>query len=103
MGCLSSAQVTRIKAAIAKLDELIAAAEASLLTAIENSEIETYRFDSGDGSQRADRRNPQEINDLIDDLAARRDRLQRKLDGTSNVTLNWRRRSYGYGGRRYSR
>jgi hypothetical protein len=101
MGCLSSSQVTAIKAAIAKLDELITAAEASLLTAIENAEISHYRFDSGEGSQRADRRSPNEINDLIDDLVARRSRLQRKLDGTSNVTLNWRRRGYGYGRRNY--
>jgi hypothetical protein len=99
MGCLSSSQVTRIKAAIARLDVLIAAAEDSLLTAVTNAEIETYRFDSGEGSQRADRRNPQEINDLIDDLVGRRNRLQRKLDGTSNTTINWRRRSYGYGRR----
>jgi hypothetical protein len=101
MGCLSSSQVAAIKAEIVKLTALIDACYASLLTGIENAEVEEYRFDSGEGSQRTKRRSPQEISDLCDDLSAKRDRLARKLAGTSNVTLNWRRRGYGYGRRNY--
>jgi hypothetical protein len=101
MGCLSPSEVAKIKAAIVKLDALIDACYDSLLTGIENAEIERYRFDSGEGSQRADRRDPRQINDLLDDLTSKRDRLARKLAGTSNATMNWRRRGYGYGRRNY--
>jgi hypothetical protein len=100
MGCLRPEQRAAIEAQIVKIDALIAAGEDALLEAITNSEIETYRFDSGDGSQRTDRRDPRQINDLIDDLTARRNRLQRKLDGTMNVTMTFRRRDYCNGYRR---
>lgn len=93
MGCLSSAERAAIQAQIDKIDELIVAGEEALLSALENSEIERYRFDSGDGSQRADRRDPRQINELIDNLNARRNRLVRKLNGTLNVTMVFRRRN----------
>lgn len=96
MGCLTATQRATIEAQIVKIDALIAAGEDALLEAIGNSEVEEYRFDSGDGSQRTRRRNPNQINQLIDDLTARRNRLQRKLDGTMNVTLAFRRRGYCY-------
>jgi hypothetical protein len=102
MGCLPPSQVAAIKAAIAKLDALIDAAYTAYTAALTNSEIETYRFDSGEGSQRADRRAPAEIREEIENLEAARNRLARKLAGTSNTTINWRRRNYrGYG--RYHR
>ena len=94
MGCLSAEKRATIEAQIVKIDALIAAGEDALLSAIGNSEIAAYRMDSGDGSQRADRRDPNQINKLIDDLQSRRDRLQRRLDGTANVTLTFRRRNY---------
>lgn len=99
MGCLTSAQRAAIQAQIDKIDLQIAAAETALLSSIENSEIETYRFDGGDSSQRVDRRDPNTINKLIDDLTSRRNRLVRKLAGTLNVIMNFRRRRYGNGGR----
>jgi hypothetical protein len=100
MSCLTSAQRTAILAEIADIDEMIAAIKAAYLSALGNSEIETYRFDSGDGSQRADRRSPKELKDQWDDLLAMRGRLVRQLRGTLNVTLNFRRRRGRYG-RRY--
>lgn len=101
MGCLTSSQVAAIKAEIAKLDEYIAAAETAYTASLTNSEIEDYRFDSGDGSQKAKRRSPKEIREEIEALQASRNRLQRKLDGTSNVNMNTRRRRYLHGGRYY--
>ena len=101
MGCLTSSRVAAIKAEIVELDELIAVAKIAYKAALSNSEIETYRFDSGDGSQRADRRSPKQIREEIESLQATRNRLQRKLDGTSNVNMSLRRRRGGYG-RNYS-
>jgi hypothetical protein len=99
MGCLTSSQVAAIKAEIAKIDLQITAAETAYLSALGNSEIDEYRFDSGDGSQRAKRRSPKQIREEIEALQATRSRLQRKLDGTSNVNMNLRRRRGGYGRR----
>ena len=99
MGCLTSSQVATIQAEITTLNTQITAAEAAYLSALGNSEIETYRFDSGDGSQRADRRKPKEIREEIESLQATRTRLQRKLSGTSNLNMNLRRRRGGYGHR----
>ena len=91
MGCLSASRVAAIKAQIVKLDGFIEAAETAYLSALTNSEHEEYRFDSGDGSQRAKRRSPDKIRIEIEALEATRNRLQRKLNGTSNVNMNLRR------------
>lgn len=101
MGCLTSIQVTAIKAEIADLDELITAIKAAYLASLGNAEVEEYRFDSGDGSQRAKRRKPSELKDEWESLLASKARLQRKLDGTSNVNMTLRRRRNGYNGRSY--
>ena len=97
MGCLSPSQVAAIKAEITILDEQIAAAQTAYLSSLGNAEIETYRFDSGDGSQRADRRSPKQIREEIEALQSSRARLQRELNGTSNVNMNLRRRGGNYG------
>jgi hypothetical protein len=101
MGCLSSSEITAIKGKIADLDALIEAAEAAYLKSLTNSEIEEYRFDSGDGSQKTVRRSPKEIREEIEALLSRRGRLVRQLNGTSNINLTLRRKSYRRG--RYSR
>lgn len=95
MGCLSSAEVTRIKAEIAKLDLQIEAIEAAYLAALPNAEVEEYAFNSGDGRQSAIRRKPKELRLEIEALQASRMRLQRRLDGTLNVNMNLRRRRGG--------
>jgi hypothetical protein len=61
MSCLSTSQKTAIQAEIDDIDEMIAVIKAAYLSSLGNSEIETYRFDSGDGSQRADRRSPAQL------------------------------------------
>lgn len=101
MSCLSSAARAAIRAEIIELDAMIAIVKAAYISSLTNSEVEEYRFDSGDGSQRATRRSPKEIKAEWDDLASSRNRLLRKLNGTSNVNMNLRRRRYGFG--RYGR
>ena len=95
MTCLSSAQRTAITAKIEKLNTLIDAAEVALLASITNSEIEEFRFDSGDGSQQSIRRDPNQIEKLIQNLTSRRDRLIRELAGTLNVVMKFRRNRSG--------
>lgn len=95
MTCLSAAQRTVIEAKIETLNTLIDAAETSLLASITNAEVEEYRFDSGDGSQKAIRRDPNQIEKLIQNLTSRRDRLIRELAGTLNVVMSFQRNRGG--------
>ena len=95
MTCLTSTQKAVIEAKIVKLNTLIDAAETALLGSITNSEVEEYRFDSGDGSQKAVRRDPNQIEKLIQNLTSRRDRLIREIAGTLNVVMKFRRNRGG--------
>ncbi len=101
MGCLTTTQVSVIKAEIAVINTQIAAFETAYLASAGNSEIEEYRFNSGEGNQTAIRRSPSEIRVEIEALKSRRLRLQRQLDGTSNVNLNLRRRRGVFGHARF--
>lgn len=76
-----------IEAEIARNEVIIATLEASYLAAASNVEIEEYRMDSGDGAQKAIRRRPAEIREEIEAWKATNCRLQRQLDGTSNVIM----------------
>jgi hypothetical protein len=96
MGCLTTAKRAEIQAQIDKLDILIAAYDATLLAAATGGEIEEYRFDSGDGSQKAIRRDPNSLNKLLETLQSRRNRLQGELDGTGIVSMKLRRKA-GHG------
>ena len=95
MTCLTSAEEAVIEAKIEKLNALIDAAEIALLASVTNSEIEEYRLDTGDGSQKAIRRDPNAIEKLIQSLTSRRDRLIRELAGTLNVVMKFRRNRGG--------
>jgi uncharacterized small protein (DUF1192 family) len=87
----------RIEAQINTKTAQLAAANASYTAALTNSEIQTYTFDSGEGKQSTTRRKPAEIAAAIRILESEIDRLQRRLDGTSIVNLNLRRRSQWVG------
>lgn len=102
MSCLTSSQRTAIIAEIADLDLFIAAVKTAYLSSLGNAEIEEYRFDSGDGSQKTIRRKPSELKKEWDDLKSERARLARKLNGSANVNMNLRRnKGNGYGRTRY--
>lgn len=90
MSCLSSARRAEITAEIAKKEAQLANAEASYEKAL-NEDTASYRFDSGEGSQRLQARKLQEWADVIDRLQARIDSLKRKLAGTGLLNMRvWR-------------
>ena len=98
MSCLTPDEITKIKAEIVDLDAQIKALKTAYLGSIGNSEVESYRFDSGPGSQRVDRRSPKEIRVELENRQIARARLQRTLDGTLNLSISLQRhRGYGYG------
>lgn len=96
MALTKSARRTQLLADLARVDAQLTKLYAAYDEALENVEVESYRFDSGEGQQQAKRRKPGEIQDLIDELEAKRDRIQRKLcQGGGLVNMNLRRKS-GY-------
>jgi len=101
MSCLTPSQQTAIIAEIADLDIYIAAVKAAYLSSLTNGEIQEYRFDSGDGSQKTIRRKPSELKQEWDDLKSERARLLRRLNGTLNVNMNLRRNNTGSNNGRY--
>ncbi len=92
MVCLSSARRTEIIAEIVKLDALIVVIESTYTSALTNGEVEEYRFDSGDGSQKVIRRSLNELKEQWDDLKSERNRLNSMLNGGNNVSMAFRRK-----------
>lgn len=88
---LSAVKIAEIEAEIARCDVYLVALDTAYTSAIGNSEIEKYRFDSGDGSQSAERRKPSEIREEMSAIQAKRDRLVRQLTGSGAVILRLRR------------
>ena len=98
MSCLSSARIAEIQAQIDVLNTQISAMNAALPAEIPVAGIIEYRFQSADGSQRVERRSVNDLFDTITTMEARRDRLQRQLNGTGIVAMTTRRnkgRVYG--------
>ena len=97
MSC-NSAKYTRL---LARLRQK----EASLELAYEMydklvaEDILEYRFESGEGAQRVERRKLLNIMQNIQVLEAEIDHLYGRLCGTGIVKMNMRRKSYNYGGR----
>ena len=57
---------------------------------------ESYKFDSGEGSQQLKYLSLKDMQDAIDRLEKEIDALGRKLNGTGIVNMNLRRKSYPY-------
>lgn len=92
MSCLTSANRTKLTARKAIYETKLTAAYAALDGV--TTDIESYRLDSGEGSQQAKRRKSDEITKLIRHLEAVLDSIDRRLCGTGVTTLVLRRRCY---------
>ena len=90
MSNLTAAQRTDILARIAEIEAQLTVANATYLKLL-GKDTSEYRFDSGEGSQRARRVELTDMKDQIDSLMAERDRLQRRLETGGLVTVNLRR------------
>ena len=79
------AQLAKVQTALASLYEQLAEQSAS--------SVQSYQFDSGDGSQRTTRRKLSEIQDQIERLEATEDWLTRELGGLGLVVTQLRRKN----------
>ncbi len=91
MPCLPSWLRTKYEADLTRVQADIAKIEVTINSALENGEVEEYRFDSTEGRQNARRRSVKELIDVLDGLENKEARILRKLNGTSLVNLNLRR------------
>lgn len=95
MGCLTQSEVTELQA---KADR-IAGQLALLYTAFDNAlglaDIEEYRFDSGDGTQRTLRRDPGTLEKMIRGLESRYEWYVNKIRGKGITNMNLRRDKAG--------
>jgi hypothetical protein len=81
----------RIQAQITTKTAQLTAANTTMESLLEK-EIDEYRFDSGQASQRVKRRDIEKLAKIIHRLEAQIDLLQRKLDGYGLASINLRRR-----------
>jgi hypothetical protein len=96
MACLSAARRTQLLARLEKVQEQLEKLYTAYDSAIEHSEVQKYNFNSTEGQQSTERRNPKDILKMIDMLEAKEDRIQRKLLGRGLANLNLRRKRYNY-------
>lgn len=94
MSCLSSAEIAAIRAQIVIKQAQLDAANATYLSLL-GQEVEEYRFDSNEGSQRTMRRKLEAFEKQISWLQSQIDNLNRKLNSTGLVSVNLRRK-FGY-------
>jgi len=90
MSCLSSSRITQLKARLTKKLAQLAAANL-LYDELLTSSTESYRFDSGEGSQQEKSRKLSDVQGQISILESKIDRLQTKLVGKGIVNMNMRR------------
>lgn len=90
MTCISNTQRAEIIAAINKKGAQLAIAEAAYERLLAR-DTESYRFDSGEGSQQAKSRKISDLADQIDRLESQIAALYRKLNGSGIVNMNLRR------------
>lgn len=90
MAYLVTSLITQINERITKKQTQLAAADLALDAAI--TEIESYKFDSGEGNQTTKYRKIEELQNLINSLEKQIESLQRRLSGTGIVNINLRRK-----------
>lgn len=93
MGHLSATELARIQAQITAKEAQLAAANDAYTAALTDGHIQSYKFDSGEGSQQTTRRRPSDLAAEVNRLEQDLNRLYRRIDGGSGVvTMNLRRR-----------
>ena len=85
---------TRLKARLEKKQELLDKLYTTYDELISDG-TESYRFDSGDGSQQAKKRKLAEVKSQIDQLESEIDSLCRRLAGKGLTNIALRRRGCG--------
>ena len=91
MSCLSATVKAEKEAQVATLTTRLTNLEAALNAALDPTGVESYRFDSGEGSQQVKLRKPEELMDAINSTQSRINRLNAELRGTGVVTAAMRR------------
>jgi hypothetical protein len=91
MACIPAFLKTRLEAMKAAKEAQLTAAYASVLAAMDNVEVSEYEFDSGEGRQRAKRRAPKQLQDLIDRLEKELISIERQLAGYGIASIKPRR------------
>lgn len=92
MSCLPSQIEARVRAQIAKLEPLLTLAYTAYTAALGEADVESYKFDSKEGSQQTSMRSPSVVLKQIDMLESQLSRLYRRLEGGGLVNMNLRRR-----------
>lgn len=90
MSYLSPEERARIEALIQQKEDQLALANATYSKLLQE-DIEEYRFDSNEGSQRARRMDISKIKDQIDSLEAAIERLKRRLRAAGLTSIVLRR------------
>lgn len=93
MSCLSSIVRAEKEAQVTKYEALLLKVEASYAATLEagGTGLESYRFDSAEGSQQAKLLDPSKLEDQMTFLQSRINRLKSELRGTGIHTNNLRR------------
>lgn len=91
MGSMSTTTAARLQAQLARLEAQIEAANV-VLDSLTTQEIESYRLDTGEGSQQAKRWDMAKIDSLISRLEQRAEHIRQRLTGLGCVSLNVRRK-----------
>jgi hypothetical protein len=86
-----SQRVARLRAQLARVRAAIAALDVTYLEAAASG-VESYAFDSGEGSQRTTRRKLESIRKEIDELEATEAHIINELYGMGTPTVRLRRK-----------
>ncbi len=91
MACLTAAQKSDLIAQKTELEAQLALANTAYREALTSGSVKSYRFDPGDATQQATRRDPAELRKEIKDIQADIDRINNRLFGVGLVSMRLRR------------
>jgi len=92
MGTYQRNRRARLLAKKTAIEAALDALDVAYLAAVENAEVESYKFDSGEGSQQTKRRNLSEIRKESDALEADLSHVINELAGVGILNVQLRRK-----------